>query len=94
MSEDEILAEADRRYDTSPAFHARVHATAIILSNRHSDLTGTRLDDVDLDLARHAASVALVLAELNTRGLVKRIDDYRQSKGWNPHGFGNEEGSA
>lgn len=65
MTEAEILQEVDRRFHMDPVFHARVEATAIILSSRHTSLTGTRLDPADLDLARHAASVALILADLN-----------------------------
>lgn len=65
MTEAEILQEADRRFHMDAEFHARVEATAIILSTRHNLLTGGRLDAVDMDLARHAASVALILADLN-----------------------------
>lgn len=58
----EVLSEAERRNLFDADFHAKVEATAYVLDARHHALTGTRLDEVDMDLARHAAAVALVIA--------------------------------
>lgn len=57
----EVLKEAKRRYLFDALFHARADLAASILGTLTPQ---QRLDAHDASLARHAASVALILAEM------------------------------
>lgn len=65
MTAAEVLREAERRFHFDAEFHARCKQVANLLAFDLSARTGGQMAVADVSLALHAASVALVVGELD-----------------------------
>ncbi len=62
-AEDDINAIAEHRYLFDAEFHAKAHAAAQILDRRYRAGGDRAMSQEQLVLAKHAAAIALVIAE-------------------------------